>query len=220
MALEAEAGQSEPRASGRLCVLAGHAWRVSDVSARSDVPSTRRINAAAKLLTGHPDDVVRVLDRLSVNELVNVGEAVRQLQRERAVARGDLDEIIANAFEIGFGSDGLGLLPWIEGDVVVCPGGLISKSRTSHRCRFVSVDDIWIWESAELIREDKRSTPGTHDGFRAVALLPVLNGMELDVVSGKARSGQHSVDRVVSYEIRAGELFEVSQRTVAPAGMQ
>ncbi len=62
--------------------------------------------------------------------------------------------------------------------------------------------------------------PGVEDGFRAVALLPVMSGMELDVVSGKARQGQHSVDRVVSFEVRKGELVEVSQRTVAPAGMQ
>ncbi len=193
---------------------------MTDAASRDDAPSTRRINAAAKLLTGHPDDVVRVLDRLDADELVNVGEAIRQLQRQRALARGDLDAIIASAFDSGFGSDGLGLLPWVEGDVIVCPGGLISKSRTSHRCRFVSVDDTWVWESGELIREDKRSTPGADDGFRAVALLPLLNGMELDVVSGKARQGQHSVERVVSYEVRGGELVEVSQRTVAPAGMQ
>lgn len=182
--------------------------------------STRRINAAAKLLAGDPDVIVRVVDRLDVDELANLGEVILQLQRERAVARGDLDEIIANGFEIGFGRDGLGVLPWIEGDVIVCPGGLISKSRTSHRCRFVSVDNTWIWESGELIREDKRSTPGAEDGFRAVALVPVLNGMQLDVVSGKARSGQHSVDKVISYEVRRGDLVEVSQRTVAPAGMQ
>ncbi len=185
-----------------------------------EVVSTRRINAAAKLLNGDPDIAVRVLDKLDGDELSNVGEIVLQLQRERAVARGDLDQIIAQGFEVGFGRDGLGTLPWIEGDVVVCPGGLISKSRSSHRCRFVSVNDTWIWESGELIREDKRSTPGADDGFRAVALVPVLNGMELDVVSGKARSGQHSVEKVISYVIKRGQLVEVSQRTVAPAGMQ
>lgn len=187
---------------------------------RPDAPSTRRINGAARLLSGHPDDVVRVLDRLDGDELANVAEAARQIQRHRAVSRGDLDEIIAAAFDSGFGNDGLGLLPWVEGDVVVCPGGLVAKSRTNHRCRFVSVNDIWIWESPELIREDKRSTPGADDGFRAVALLPVVSGMELDVVSGKARRGMHSVDRVVSYEVRKNELVEVSQRTVTPAGMQ
>jgi hypothetical protein len=192
----------------------------TDDGRRTDAPSARRINAAARLLQGHPEDAVRVLDRLDGDELANLAEVARQLQRERAAARGDLDAIIAAAFESGFGSDGLGLLPWVEGDVVVCPGGLVAKSRVNHRCRFVSVNDIWIWESHELIREDKRSIPGPDGGFRAVALLPVVTGMELDVVQGKARRGMHSVDRVVSYEIRGGELVEVSQRAVSASGMQ
>lgn len=182
--------------------------------------STRRINATAKLLSGNPDDAVRVAQKMEDSALANLGEVLHQVQRDRAVALGDLDAIVAAAFEDGFGRDGLGVNPWVEGNVVVCPGGIISKSRSSHRCRFISVDDTWIWESGELIREDKRSIAGTDDGFRAVALLPVLNGMELDVVSGKARSGQHSVDKVISYIIRRGKLVEVSQRTVTPAGMQ
>lgn len=190
-------------------------------TALGDEPaSQRRVNAAARLLTGRPDDAVRVFERCDDDELANLGEVVKQIQRERAVARGDLDDIIAAAFETGFGSDGLGVLPWKEGNVLVCPGGIISKSRTSHRCRFVSVDDTWIWDSGELIREDKRSSPGPIDGFRAIALLPVVNGLTLDVVSGKARGGQHSVDRVVSFEVRKGDLVEVSQRVVAPAGMK
>jgi len=43
--------------------------------------------------------------------------------------------------------------------------------------------------------------------------------MELDVVSGKSRAGQHSVDKVVSFVVRGRDLDEVSQRTVASAGM-
>lgn len=163
---------------------------------------------------------MRVVDRLDDDELANLGEVVLQLQRERAMARGDLDALIANAFEVGFGRDGLGTQPWVDGNVIVCPGAILSKSRSSHRCRFISVDDTWIWESGELIREDKRSSPGVDDGFRAVGLVPVLNGLTLDVVTGKARAGQHSVDQVTSYEVRRGELVEVSQRRVSAAGMQ
>lgn len=180
--------------------------------------STRRINAAARLLA-EPDEVVRVAAKLDDAELSNLGEAIRQEQSRRAVDRGDLDEIIAQAFETGFGSDGLALLPWVEGTVVVCPGGLIWSSRASHVCRFVNVNDSWVWDSHELIREDKRSIPGQRDGFRAVALVPALEGMEVDVVSGKARGGQHQVDRVVSYVVRRGQLDEVSQRTVRSQGM-
>ncbi|WP_420451201.1 hypothetical protein [Ilumatobacter sp.] len=161
------------------------------------------------------DALASLIRDMGDDELHHVAELVRQVQIERAIGTGDEDAIIAAAFETGFGRDGLGVLPWIEGSVIVCPGGMVSKSRTSHNCRFVSVDDTWVWESSLLLREDKRSSPGSQDGFRAVALLPVVDGTGLDVVSGKARSGQHAVENVVSYEIRAGELVEVSRRDVS-----
>lgn len=167
-----------------------------------------------------PAALITNLRQMSGDDLHNLAEAVRQVQIERAVASGDHDAVIAQAFENGFGRDGLGMLPWIEGDVIVCPGGLVSKSRSSHRCRFVSVDDVWVWDSGLLIREDKRSSPGVEEGFRAIALIPVVDGTELDVVTGKARSSGHSVDHVVSYEVRAGDLIEVAQRTITPQKMR
>lgn len=182
--------------------------------------SQRRVNAAARLLTERPEDAVRVFERCGDGDLASLGEAIKHMQRERAVARGDLDDIIDASFEIGFGDDGLSVVPWQQGNVIVCPGGIINKSRNSHRCRFVSVDGTWIWDSIELIREDKRSSPGPLDGFRAIGLLPVVNGLTLDVVSGRARGGQHSVDRVVSFEVKKGQLVEVSQRVVGSAGMK
>ena len=167
-----------------------------------------------------PDAVVAQVRALDDDELHNLAEVVRQVQIERAIEAGDHDAIIAAAFEQGFGRDGLGTLPWVEANVVVCPGGLVAKSRANHRCRFVSVDDVWVWESGLLLREDKRSSPGTDDGFRAIALVALVDGTAIDVVAGKARGGQHSVDHVVSYEVRGGELVEVSQRTVAAANMR
>jgi hypothetical protein len=164
-----------------------------------------------------PETVVDTLRGLDDDTLHHLAEAVRQVQVERAIGHGDHDALIDRAFEIGFGRDGLGVLPWVEGNVVVCPGGLVSKSRTSHRCRFVSVDDVWVWDSGLLIREDKRSSPGADEGFRAVALVPLVDGTALDVVTGRARAGGHSVEHVVSYEIRGGDLIEVSQRTVNAA---
>ncbi len=167
-----------------------------------------------------PTELIASLRAMSADDLHHVAESVRQVQIERAIATGDHEAIIARAFETGFGRDGLGVLPWIEGAVVVCPGGLVSKSRTSHRCRFVSVDDVWVWDSGLLLREDKRSSPGVEDGFRAIALLPLVDGTELDVVSGRARSSGHAVEHVVSYEVRAGELVEVSQRDVSARSMR
>jgi hypothetical protein len=167
-----------------------------------------------------PDAVVETLRALRDDELHHVADAVRQIQVERAIDRGDHDAIIAAGFETGFGRDGLGLVPWIEGNVVVCPGAIISRSRSSHRCRFVSVDDVWVWDSGLLLTETKRSSPGTEDGFRAIALVPLVDGTSIDVVSGRARAGQHAVEHVVSLEVRAGALVEVSQRAVAAADMR
>jgi hypothetical protein len=167
-----------------------------------------------------PEAVVDFVRGLPDDELHNLAEVVRQVQIERAIDHGDHDAIIAAAFESGFGRDGLGVLPWIAGNVIVCPGGIISKSKSSHRCRFISVDDVWVWDSGLLLREDKRSSPGTEEGFRAIALVALVDGVELDVVSGKARSGQHSVDHVISFEVRGGELVEVGQRNVTPANMR
>lgn len=167
-----------------------------------------------------PETIVDRVRAMTDDDLHNLAEVVRQVQIERAIGNGDHDAIITAAFETGFGRDGLGVLPWVEGSVVVCPGGLVAKSKTNHRCRFVSVDDVWVWDSGLLLREDKRSSPGTDEGFRAIALVPLVDGTELDVVSGKARGGQHSVDHVVSYEVRAGRLAEVSQRNVVAAHMR
>jgi hypothetical protein len=167
-----------------------------------------------------PETVVDNVRSLSDDELHNLAEVVRQVQIERAIDSGDHDAIIAAGFEVGFGRDGLGVLPWVEGGVIVCPGGMVSKSKTSHRCRFVSVDDVWVWDSGLLLREDKRSSPGVDDGFRAIAVLPVIDGTELDVVTGRARTGGHAVEHVVSYVVRKGELVEVSQRDVSGKNMR
>lgn len=186
----------------------------------------RDVDPTEDATTNHPkspaevQELLRRVRTMNSADLHHVAEVVRQVLLERAVASGDHDAVIARAFEVGFGRDGLGVLPWVDGDVVVCPGGLVAKSRQSHRCRFVSVDDVWVWESGLLIREDKRSSPGTEDGFRAIALIPLLNGTSLDVVTGKARSGAHTVDHVVSYEVRDGDLVEVAQRNVSGQKMR
>ncbi|MDW3216998.1 MAG: hypothetical protein R8F63_00185 [Acidimicrobiales bacterium] len=182
--------------------------------------ATRRYGTIVKHLTDDPDTAVELAAKLNDEVLHHLAEALHDEARRRAIAAGDHAALIAEVFETGFGRDGLGVDPWIEGDVVVCPGAMVAKSKSSHRCRFVSVDDVWIWESGELIQEDKRSNPGPEDGFRAVALLPILNGMTLDVVTGRARGGQHSVDRATSYVVRRGKLVEVSQRNVSGRGMQ
>jgi len=166
-------------------------------------------------LTEDPSTAVELAQRLDDDVLVHLAAALGDETRRRAIEQGDQGSIIDQAFDHAFGRDGLGAPPYLEGPYIVCPGAMVSKRRGNHTCRFVSVDDVWIWDSQELLHEEKRSSPGVHDGFRAVALLSPVEGMALDVVSGRLRSGQHQVDLVVSFVVRKGELVEVSQRNVA-----
>jgi len=150
--------------------------------------------------------------------LIELGAAIRDETMRRAREAGDHDAVIDAAFEKGFARDGLGVLPWIAPPFLICPGGLVGKNRGNHRCQFVSADDTWVWENSDLISEVKRSLPGSDEGFRAIALLPVVEGMELDVVRARMRQGQHNVERVTSYKVRKGRLVEVEQRDVNARG--
>lgn len=177
--------------------------------------ASRRYGTIVRHLTEDPVAAVELAARLDNDVLVHLAAALGDETRRRAIDQGDQQAIIDQGFDHAFGRDGLGVLPYLEGPFIVCPGAMVSKRKGNHMCRFVSVNDVWIWDSHELLHEEKRSSPGVHDGFRAVALLTPVEGLELDVVSGRLRSGQHQVDLVVSFVVRKGELVEVSQRNVA-----
>lgn len=177
--------------------------------------AARRYRTIVGHLTDTPAAAVELVERLDDATLAHLGAAVADEVRRRARAAGDLDAVIGAAFEQGFDHAGLAHDPWIEGPLLVCPGGLVGRSQAAHRCRFVSVDGVWVWESSDLVREDKRSHPGEALGFRAVAVVAPREGLELDVVSARLRRGRHGVERVVSYLVRRGELVEVAAREVS-----
>lgn len=189
--------------------------------APSDKPKPkRRYGTIVKHLRDDPETAVELAAKLDDDVLAHLAEALRWEAEERARNSGDQDAIIAGAFEAGFGRDGLGTNPWVEQNLIVCPGAIVSRNRANHICRFVSVNNTWIWDCAELIVEEKRSAPGKEGGFRAVALLPLVNGLQLDVVKGRARGGAHTVEHVISYAVKRRKLVEVSQRDVRPKGMK
>ena len=180
--------------------------------------ATRRYGTIVRHLKEDPDTAAELAAKLPDDQLIELAAALRDEMQKRARESGDADAVIEAAFEAGFARDGLGVLPWIEKPYLVCPGGLVAKNRANHRCQFVSADDRWVWESCDLVREDKRSTPGDDEGFRAIALLPIIEGMQLDVVRARMKQGQHNVERVTSMTVRRGRLVEVEQREVSARG--
>jgi hypothetical protein len=180
--------------------------------------TARRYGTIIRHLREDPDTARELCERLPDDSLIELSAAIREETMRRAREAGDQDAVIEAAFSAGFARDGLGVAPWIESPFLICPGGLIGKNRANHRCQFVSADEIWVWESSDLIREDKRSMPGSDEGFRAIALLPIIEGMQLDVVRARLRQGQHNVERVTSLKIKKGKLIEVERRDVSSRG--
>ena len=183
----------------------------------TDAKPKRRYGTIVKHLSDDPETAVELVQKLDDGVLIHLGAAIADEMRRRAMEAGDEDAVIADAFDTAFGRDGMAALPWISGHYIVCPGSFVAKNRSSHRSRFASVNDTWVWDSEQLITETKRSTAGKADGFQAVALLPIVEGTEIDMVTSRQRSGQLNVEHVASYEVKKGKLVEVSQRTVKPA---
>ncbi len=159
------------------------------------------------------------IEELDDSELQNLHVEMQNEILRRAIRSGNHESIIQQAFGIAFDRSGLGVNPWIEGKFLVCPGALVSKSAGNHRCRFVSIDQEWVWQSKQLITEIKKPSPGNDNGFRAIALVPVIEGTAVDIVTGKMQGGFHRAEKVISFEVKQEQLVEVSQRVISIEGM-
>ena len=103
------------------CGAVGH--RRHDEPVADEIPElnlqrlTDELEAAVDLAAALPDDT-----------LTHLAAAIRDEIRRRAREGGNHDAIIEEAFQQAFGRDGLGAAPWVEGDVIVCPGATIDMN--------------------------------------------------------------------------------------------
>jgi len=81
------------------------------------------------------------LENLKDSQLFDLQNKISDIVRQRNLEKGDLEEIIDNSFNVGFPKvDGLGLNPWIENSLIICPGARIDKTKTRHICKFIVVE--------------------------------------------------------------------------------
>ena len=94
---------------------------------------------------------LEILDEESLFKIQNI---ISEIIKERNFKKGDIETIVENAFSVAFPKiDGLGLNPWVEGSILICPGARIDKSQTRHICKFVVVEEDWSWESSNMIND-------------------------------------------------------------------
>lgn len=152
-----------------------------------------------------PTHLAATLVALTDGQLADLTLAVQAEHQRRAIDGGDLDAIAAQALEDGFDPTGLAMHPYVHEHLIVCPGSKLALTKSSHRCRFVAVGDDWAWDSPQALL-DRVIPSGKPGSTRSVTLLPLVEGLELDVVTSKARQNVHERQESHTYKVRDGEL--------------
>lgn len=155
----------------------------------------------------------------SDTELAHTVAAILATQHHRAITGGDVDAMLEEAFIDGFDRKGDAVAPWVAAGLLFCPGMRRDKSATSHECTFVSVDDRWVWEHGNVLRDDMRQVPGPRTFKQSVTIIPVLEGSKVDMVNSTSRSGSScQMRKARSFQVQAGALVEVAARARAEQG--
>lgn len=166
--------------------------------------------------TAHAVPDVRDLDLAALpdRDLADLMLLVNAEQQRRAVAGGDPAALTETGFREGFSTPPAVMDPWVTGGILVAPGGRFDRGASSHRCTFVKVGGVWVWEHPAKISDEIRR-PGARDGMRSVTLVALNEGDRVDMVSARSRGGVHTMTSVRSFEYRAGDLHLVASRAVS-----
>jgi hypothetical protein len=155
------------------------------------------------------DAILEKVSSLSIAELDSLRMVCIEEISQRTVDNSDTGLVIASAFE--FFPSGLALEPYIKNGFLVAIGYKYEKGKNSHSCSFLNVGSNWVWEHPDKIQDMIKGVPGKA-GMRSVTLLPALEGLELDQITMKMRSGVHEVKTVSSFQIINGSVVKTASR--------
>lgn len=153
------------------------------------------------------------LDELSDLELGELGEALLQELRHRALLKHDPATLADEAFGIAFDSKHLPSDPWLIGGLLICCGSLRAKFDGGHRCSFVVVDDDWVWsnqnEHDEIRWIDDRS-------MTCVTVLVAQPAMQVSMIESRCDGGVHKRTSATSWKIEKGALEPMATPSRVP----
>lgn len=156
---------------------------------------------------------------MSDGDLAALAGEIAEEQYRRAVEGADPAALVELGYAEMFDSRGMPHDPRLVSGLLVCAGTKIERSRASHDCSWANVDDVWVWEYEDRLAHELRHLPasGGLTVTRAVSVLVPFEGLELDQVVGKQRTGSHNATSVRSWTVTGGELVLRSARAIAPA---
>lgn len=153
------------------------------------------------------------LDELTDVELDELGEALQQELRHRALLRFEPATVADQAFIERFDSKQWPADPTIIGGLLVCCGAL--KGRPGgHRCSFVSINgEAWCWDVGHE-HDELRWQSETE--LSTVTILIAVPGMLVTSVESTADQGGHHRKSATSWRIDRGVLEPVATPSRVP----
>lgn len=168
-----------------------------------------------------PSELRAMLRRLDEVTVVNISQAAWEVLVEKARQRGDLIQLIEDAFVSAFaGRNQLGVMPWMADGILWAPGAREDSSPAKHDCRFVRVTHAgkgyWVWEHPGRVEDTvRRNQQGAKMSQRSITVVVPEQGAAVDVVTATCRSGIHQVKRVDSFVVSGGELERTERRIIS-----
>jgi len=148
------------------------------------------------------------LSKLDEKSLFELQNTISEVIKAKNLENGDIETIIDEAFNVAFPKfDVVGLNPWLEGSLLICPGARIDKSQVKHNCKFVVVGDDWSWESSNMISDViRRDQSSKKFKQHSITLISPHEGMKIEVISQKSQNGKHLVENIESFIFSNGKL--------------
>lgn len=161
----------------------------------------------------HTDENLTRLDDAALSELA---ARIADEQRRRAREQGDIDTIVADAFDTLFDQAGAAKNPKIVGNIVLCPGNLTGngKAAGNHDCVFCHItgedgDGHWVFEHPDLIIDSIRHTTVRGNAVQqSITVIPAIDGMRISRIGSKARGGKHERKSNTTWAVTGGQLVE------------
>lgn len=142
------------------------------------------------------------LNDLTDDELFELGEAVHDELRARALARHEPAALADQAFAMAFDSKGWPGTPELLDGLLICCGGL--KGRPGgHRCSFTSLDERWVWEHGYEIDDVRRADETT---LRTVTILAARQGSIVTQVESRCDQMGHHRTGALSWKVAGNRL--------------
>ncbi len=113
--------------------------------------------------------------------------------------------LVDEAFNLAFDRRGRPRLPYLAGELLVCPGGLAGTWQ-GHRCRFVSVDGLWCWEHPAVAADEIRSSTGPARLLQSVTVIDPAAVTLVEAVKSRCDWGVHRLLETTAFRIAGQQL--------------